>query len=482
MRPAPTFIQRIRAALGGASRQVARAMLRAAGLDGAAGGRRWRGAGELASPIAAQLAGRETIARRARYLANNNGHGRAAVLAWQSALVGSGIKAQSNAPDPTIRKLIALASERFVDACDLDGVQDFYGLQAAVAAELVVAGEAFVVLAHDPEDGRLRLRMMAAEQVDGGHNVELGGGARIIAGIEFDGQGRRVAIHAFRQRPGHSLAPSLERVRIAIEDVCHVLRVETPGQVRGLSWFAAVLLRLADLDKAHDAQLIRQQIAAMLAGFVTGDADLFDGEKPAPGLLEGGLEPGTLKVLPPGASITFSEPATIGAESIDFLKITAREIAAGLGLPYEALTGDLSGVNYSSIRAGLVDFRRRAEAIQHTVLIRQLCRPVWRRWLTTEILAGRIEAPGFEADPESWLAATWLPPRNDWVDPAKDIAAEIAAIGAGLMSRRQAVAARGYDLEQLDAEIAQDRKDAAALGLAFPPPAPAAPAAKESQP
>jgi hypothetical protein len=35
-------------------------------------------------------------------------------------------------------------------------------------------------------------------------------------------------------------------------------------------------------------------------------------------------------------------------------------------------------VNYSSIRAGLLEFRRRCEAIQHGVFVHQLCRPIWR--------------------------------------------------------------------------------------------------------
>nr|WP_246729193.1 phage portal protein [Methylosinus sp. RM1] len=124
------------------------------------------------------------------------------------------------------------------------------------------------------------------------------------------------------------------------------------------------------------------------------------------------------------------------------MRVTAREIAAGLGVPYEQLTGDLSSVNYSSIRAGLVEFRRRVEALQHNVVVHQFCRPVWRRFVTTEYLAGRLEAPGFERDPEPYLSASWLPPKVEWVDPLKDVQAEILAIGAGLMSRRQAVAAR----------------------------------------
>jgi capsid protein len=38
------------------------------------------------------------------------------------------------------------------------------------------------------------------------------------------------------------------------------------------------------------------------------------------------------------------------------------------------------------------------------------------------------------------------------------------------MSRRQAVAARGYDLEQLDEEIRADNERAASLGLSFAAP------------
>ena len=144
----------------------------------------------------------------------------------------------------------------------------------------------------------------------------------------------------------------------------------------------------------------------------------------------------------PGQDIRFSDPARIGREVIEFLEITAAEIAAGLGVPFEQLTTDLRRVNFSSIRAGLVEFRRRTEAIQFNVLVHQFCDPVWRRWVTTEILAGRLAAPGFERDPEPYLSANWLPPKTHWVDPLKDAEGEVVAIEAGLMSRRQAVAAR----------------------------------------
>lgn len=442
---------------------------RSYGFDGAAGGRRLNGAGEIPLPLPAQIAANKPLGRRARYLASNNGHAAAGVEAWVSALVGSGFKAQSQHPSRETRRALNAAFTRWCRCCDADGLTNLDGLLALIARRIVVDGEIFIVFTHR-EDGELRLRLVDAEQVDGAYHTELTSGWRIVAGIEFDGSGRRTAVHMWKQRPGLPVAISLELIRVPVEDVCHAFKVESPGQVRGVSWFASVLLRLFDLDSSRDAQLMRQKVAALLAGFITdpnGEAAGFSGRDDGAGTLEGGLEPGTLKVLAPGQDIRFSDPANIGAEAIEFLKVTAHEIAAGLGVPYEQMTGDLSGVNYSSIRAGLVEFRRRAEAIQFNTLVPQILDPVWRRFVTTEILSGRLAAPGFEADPEPYFAVNWLPPKTDWVDPLKDAQAEILGIGAGLMSRRQAVAARGYDLEALDAEIAADKAGAKALGLDF---------------
>ncbi len=49
----------------------------------------------------------------------------------------------------------------------------------------------------------------------------------------------------------------------------------------------------------------------------------------------------------------------------------------------------------------------------------------------------------------------------------KDTSAEIMQIEAGLKSRTQAISERGYDAEQIDREIAAERKRELALGLDF---------------
>jgi lambda family phage portal protein len=181
------------------------------------------------------------------------------------------------------------------------------------------------------------------------------------------------------------------------------------------------------------------------------------------------MEPGSLIPLPPGADIQFSDPADPGDYGA-YTKTHIRAIASGLGLPYELVSGDLEGVTYSSIRAGLVEFRRRIEQVQHTVLVHQFCRPVWERFVRLAVLAGHLPAAGFDRDPSAFLACDWLPPKWDWVDPLKDARAEIEQIKAGLKSRSQSIAERGYDAEDVDAAIAADREREKRLGLTMEAP------------
>lgn len=431
--------------------------------DGASNGRRWRGQPEMPATLSAQAIARAPLARRARYLAGNNPLAASGVEAWVSALVGTGVKPQSNHPDVGLRSQIGAAFELWTDEADAEMLTDFYGLQAIMVRRMVVDGEAFALLLNDGD--RFSIRLLDAEQVDASLSRDFASG-RIVHGIEFDNAGRRVAYWILPERPGMAFATVSQPQRVLAQDVIHMFRPEIPGQVRGISWFAPVMLRLSDLDSWRDAQLTRQKVAAMLAGFIrNADGTVMDGDPDGRGSLIGGLEPGTLKYLNAGEEISFSTPATIGVEVISFAKITEREIAVGLGLPSSILTGDLSDVNYSSIRAGLVEWRRRVEALQHGVIAFQALRPIWRRWAATETISGRVQTTVTEAQ-----AVKFIAPKQQWVDPSKDVDAELAAIAGGLMSRREAVTSRGVDIEALDSEIAEDTARAKLLGLTFATP------------
>lgn len=313
---------------------------------------------------------------------------------------------------------------------------------------------------------------MDREQVPLDLHREASAGARIRAGIEFNVEGQRTAYHAYRQRPGDNLAQNtLDTVRLPAADMLHLFSALAPGQLRGITWLAPVLLRLHELDQYEDAALVKAKVAALFTGFIRDPDGTVAGLNSgggtnANGLLQVGMEPGSLVPLPPGADIQFSDPADPGDYGA-YVKNHIRAIASGLGLPYELVSGDLEGVTYSSIRAGLVEFRRRMEQLQHTVIVFQFCRPVWERFVRLAVLAGHIPAQDFDRNPDAWLACDWLPPKWDWVDPLKDARAEIEQINAGLKSRSQSIAERGYDSEEVDAAIAADRDREDALGLFF---------------
>jgi len=414
------------------------------------------------------LAGSALIARKARHATENNAWIASGVSAWTTALIGAGIMPTPQHPDRELRPTLQSTFNRWAADCDMDGLTDFYGLQSAVARSMIVSGEAFLQLVQT-DDG-LRLRHIAPEQVDIAQTGELSNGGRIVAGVEFDSFGRRIAYWIRPVDPTAIFAGYAPPVRVPANDVLHLFRPLGPGQVRGVSFLAPVLIRAGELDQLDDALLVGAKIAAMYAGFLTdqngaGTGFPFEGME-INSVMESGLEPGTLKVLPAGFDIKFSGPQN-AQQSVEFAKLQLRGIAAGLGIPEYLLTGDLSNANYSSLRAGMLEFRRRVEAIQFHTIIPQVLRPVWQRFVTTAVLSGELDASDFESNIADWFACEWIPPAQEWIDPKKDAEATATMIAAGLTSRRRAVAAQGYAVEELDAEIISDRERETELGLVF---------------
>lgn len=442
-------------------------------FDAAGGGRRWEGAKSLEALNASILSGATTAARRAGWYARNNPHVASAVQGLVANAVGAGIKPRALHPDPAVRDRMHDLWRRWTDRADAVGLTDFYGLQALALRAMVESGESFARL-RTLEGGEglppLAIDLLDREQVPADLHREIGDGRRVRAGIEFDAAGRRIAYHAYARRPGDALAPmALDTIRVPAGDIAHLFQPLGAGQLRGITWLAPVLLRLHELDQYEDAALVKANVAALFTGFIRDPdgtvAGLNDGSASG-GVLQVGMEPGSLIPLPPGADIQFSDPADPGDYGA-FVKNHIRAIASGLGVPYELVSGDLEGVTYSSIRAGLVEFRRRIEQLQHSVIVFQFCRPVWERFVRLAVLSGALDARGFERDPAAFLAVEWLPPKWEWVDPLKDARAEIEQIRAGLKSRSQSIAERGYDAEAVDAAIAADRQRETGLGLVF---------------
>jgi lambda family phage portal protein len=221
---------------------------------------------------------------------------------------------------------------------------------------------------------------------------------------------------------------------------------------------------MRDLDGYDDAELWRKKIEACFAAFVTqvsgADGPIVGNvvKKPAtsgtgttstdPDKLEQ-FRPGMIEYLQPGEDIRFGNPNSDGNyESYERVQLHA--IAAGLGITYEQLTGDLSQVNYSSLRAGLLEFRALIEMLRWQVFVPRLCMPVWKRFIDRAYVAGKISRIDYGVE--------WTPQRFEMIDPLKDAQADTLMMRNGTLTLKQAIARHGYDPDKQIEEIAANNK------------------------
>lgn len=370
----------------------------------------------------------------------SDGYYRNGCDAWTTALAGSG---WGFAPrDPDMLDLWTAYAGAAVW-----GGGSFDALTGALARDMVVSGEGVAIL--QPDWTWLRIpRSAIAHDHDNGSTIR--------EGVEFT-EGRESAIWIRRD-------PAAAPERIERERYVRLWREDFPGQIRGAPWGAAVLTAADTLADTENALVMGVKVAAMFAGVATDEnnaaADFpFDGASRG-SVLESGLEPGTLKVLPAGWRIQFATPQQ-AQQSAEFLRHQLHRISAGFGVPTHLVSNNLADANYGSLRAGMVEFAMRIEAAQFATIVPQFLKPAWEAFCTREYLAGRV------ADLSAAMACEFIAPARPWVDPAKDAAATAEMLRLGLTSRRRAAAELGWDIARLDAEIVSDRERAASLGLSF---------------
>lgn len=459
------------------------------GFEGAQSQRRLHGFRPTTSGINSLLIqSGPTLRARARFLVRNNPYAKKAQRVFVSNLVGTGIRPIPKIDDENLKHQIEELWHDWVDEADADNLVDFYGLQVLAARAMFDAGECFIRLrARRPEDNLMvpfQMQLLESEFCPYEMNQVAENGNIIRAGIEFDKIGRRVAYWFWRQHPGEFALPTVDigYTRVPADEVLHLFEPLRPGQIRGVSWLTAAITRAFLLDQYDDAELERKKVAALFAGFITKENSDEDGpiapqDQPAAGDSDSsmnapdeaitGMTPGMLQVLLPGEDITFSAPADVGPNYEAFQYRALLALCASMDVPYASATGDRARANYSSERAAMLDLRAAIAPIQRTVMMFQLCKPTYRRFIKDAVLDGsiKVSAAAFNADPRAFSKARWIPPRAEWVDPLKDVQAEEKAVRNGFKSREAVIASLGGDMEQLDLEIARGNKSADENGL-----------------
>lgn len=412
-------------------------------------------------------AGLPTLRNRSSDLARNNPHAISALEGLTANIISSGIRARW-ADD----RVQALWDAWCVDA-DVSSDLGFAGLQTLMVRSWLERGDVVIRRRwRRIEDGLavpFQIELLEGDFIDHQQNGPTRIGGRIVQGVEFDPIGRRLAYWLHKSHPGESgvwAMPSGSVAPIDAADIAHLYRATRPGQVRGVPWLSAVIELLRNLERYEAAERNRKRSQAGIVGVVTPRDDVVYDEDSTDAVgavvtdSDGNpvdeIEPNSWYVARNGSGIQFSQPVS-DAGFTDYLRTQLRTAASGAVMPYEVLTRDLSQVNYSSIRLGLVEFQRLIKALQTQIVIPLALQKVARWFLEAGIASGKI-APGTPLP-------KWVLPEREEIDRETAIKSAILAIRAGLASRADHVAANGGDAGEVLKEIIDDLTALDAAGI-----------------
>lgn len=412
----------------------------------------------------------DALRRRSRDLAKNNDYVRKFLVMCANNIVGpQGFKLQSavqdspDKPDDAANDAIEAAFARWCakGICETTGKLSFTALQRVGVKSAARDGELIWRMVRGKaarNDFGFALQSIDPARLDVQLNRERANGVnRIVMGVEIDDYDRPVQYHLLSSRDIYHRTYQV----VPASEIIHWFVQDDAEQTRGYPWAHSAIIRLHHLKGYEEAAIIAARVGAAKMGFFVstdGDASgLADGEDDE-GEFYTDAEAGTFGVVPQGYDFKTYDPAYPHEQYESFVKRCLRGISSGLSVAYNSLSGDLEGVNFSSIRAGVLEERDQWTGMQgmfaESVLV-----PVFKNWLQMALLTESIVLASGKPLPitkiEKFAQHRWQGRRWAWVDPLKEMTANVLAIDNGLESPQNVIAGMGGDPESILRDLKQ---------------------------
>ena len=363
----------------------------------------------------------------------------------------------------------------FPESCTVSGKLDWRAAQRLFVTQLIRDGEVLVrhrrtrPTADNPAG--YSIQFIDAAYLDETYNQTGRDGNRIIMSVEIDDSDRPVAY--WLTTPADNLlnvkGQARNRTRVPAEEMIHAFLVEDDeAQVRGVTWFAAVMNDARQFGGYMESVIVSSRVATMQMGFLkkdSPDVTEFDGIEDDEGneqAVEIDIAPVTFNELPEGYSLQQFDPKQPNQNHAEFAKSIKQDIAAGLDVNYFSLAGDMESVNYSSARVGLNEERDLWQELQDFVGT-FFCRPVFHAWLKEANLNGVLSLTPAQMDEVRnpiWRGRGWR-----YVDPQKEIAAQTEGLATGVLTLTDVLAERGVDIVDHFETLQSEQQLAADYGL-----------------
>lgn len=289
-------------------------------------------------------------------------------------------------------------------------------------------------------------------------------------GVECDpaGRPRRFWVRDVDEHGKDTFSP------IDARDFVYLSHRRSPLSVRGTTVFAPVFAHLDQLDSYLDS-VTKAAIMACIFGLIEkrrnpaaalgplGTTTNAAGEQQKAITLDRG---GMLKVMGTDETMFQVQAQQPMNQTPDFIRALFRIICLAFGMPLEIGMRDLSQVNFSGGRIGLLSYYRGCRVKQDW--IKSKC---WDRivfwWLSVEKRRKELGYPDAfkEAFPEDYGSFELHGAEWTYTDPLTEAQTDLLEISIGTNSPQRICEARGRDFDKIQAENAEARKTRAELGI-----------------
>ena len=440
----------------------------------------------FSKPINVEIESELRVLRaRSRQLAKNNPYLRRFFQLCRSNIVGSNgfifrsdvmrtTGRKAGKPDDIAQKAIEAGWQRFMKPgvpCSLEKLSGIEQ-QNLIVDQLFRDGELILIQTQSDNEFGIAFRFIDPELMDVNHKSSAPGGRNVRMGIETDKAGRVLAYHFHSTDSTHDtyyVSGGRGYIRIEKRFIIHRFITEYIDQLRGFPHSAAVMVRLRMLDGYENAHLVSARQSATAMGFIErgesgrgfegdgyDDDDETETDYVEPDEPEIESEPGKWHYLANGAKVHSYTPHQPTTAYKDYVKAILRGYASGVGVDYNTVANDLEGVNFSSLRGGVLESRELWTTWQKWI-IDHVIDELFTRWLRLSLLKGAIKLPNGtplrSSELERYMDHHFQGRRWSWVDPVKDVQAAVIEINEGLRSRSSFIRDKGSDPTKVWDEI-----------------------------
>lgn len=298
---------------------------------------------------------------------------------------------------------------------------------------------------------------------------EYSDGTSVINGMERNAWGEVKRIWFWKYFPGDVRGGILSTAgmkSIGADQVHHLALLDRIGQTRGITEFASIIGRLADIKNYEESERIAAQIAAALTAYVKRHAP--DGYEGAQTDASGNPVPRTLSMAPgmiiddldPGEEIGLIDSNRPNPNLIHFRQGQLRAVAAGVGASYSTIARDYSGT-FSSQRQELVE-----QWVNYATLtdefVGQFVQPVWETLVRACAMSGQVPIPA-DVVPGTEDDCLFVAQQMPWIDPLKEANAWLTLVRAGFASEVEVIRKRGGVPRDVLEQIRSFRQDSAGM-------------------